>query len=358
MMKTEYNWVKSFGHVILSCFFFCAACSGVDEREQPAEEPTEALPKPKENKSELAAVDCDVPLDECGGACTNLQSDSDNCGACGNICPSSFECEQAVCVALDPCASGICECISPEVECGGRCTNLENDNVNCGACDNSCPSETTCKKGSCTCENPEEAICSETCVSLDDSPEHCGACDNSCVGEEQCLSGICACTDESLSCDGICVDSKTDPENCGSCGATCARHQECSDGTCLFDENPDNCQGAPLHLQLTRVSLYQGVEVDLFRDGMAVAQVDQAVDIIAQRRALVRLFTTADIDYESIQTFPGNYDQYMIASAEARLLTQKENAKKQTQITELKSFVSRFSANASKAKQASSDKNN
>ena len=63
---------------------------------------------------------------------------------------------------------------------------------------------------------------------------------------------------------------------------------------------------------------------------------------------------TADIDYESIQTFPGNYDQYMIASAEARILTQKENAKKQTQITELKSFVSRFSANASKAKQASS----
>jgi ATPase subunit of ABC transporter with duplicated ATPase domains len=44
----------------------------------------------------------------------------------------------------------------------------------------------------------------------------------------------------------------------------------------------------------------------------------------------------------------------MIASAEAKMLTQKENAKKQTQITDLKNFVSRFSANASKAKQASS----
>ena len=63
---------------------------------------------------------------------------------------------------------------------------------------------------------------------------------------------------------------------------------------------------------------------------------------------------TADIDYESIQTFPGNYDQYMIASAEAKMLVQKENAKKKTQITDLKNFVSRFSANASKAKQASS----
>ena len=62
----------------------------------------------------------------------------------------------------------------------------------------------------------------------------------------------------------------------------------------------------------------------------------------------------ADLDYGNIQLYPGNYDEYMIASTQARERLQAENAKKKAQIAELKSFVSRFSANASKAKQATS----
>ena len=52
--------------------------------------------------------------------------------------------------------------------------------------------------------------------------------------------------------------------------------------------------------------------------------------------------------------YPGNYDDFMTASTQARELLQAENAKKKTQIAELQQFVSRFSANASKAKQATS----
>ncbi len=62
----------------------------------------------------------------------------------------------------------------------------------------------------------------------------------------------------------------------------------------------------------------------------------------------------ADIDYGELRLYPGSYDDFMIASTQARERMQSENAKKQTEIAELQQFVSRFSANASKAKQATS----
>ncbi|MDH5570543.1 MAG: ABC-F family ATPase [Gammaproteobacteria bacterium] len=62
----------------------------------------------------------------------------------------------------------------------------------------------------------------------------------------------------------------------------------------------------------------------------------------------------ADLDYGELRIYPGNYDEYMTASTMVRERLMSENAKKQTQINELKTFVSRFSANASKAKQATS----
>lgn len=63
---------------------------------------------------------------------------------------------------------------------------------------------------------------------------------------------------------------------------------------------------------------------------------------------------TADIDYGTIQLFPGNYDDYMIAAEQVKDRVRNQNAKKKAQIAELQNFVSRFSANASKAKQATS----
>ncbi len=62
----------------------------------------------------------------------------------------------------------------------------------------------------------------------------------------------------------------------------------------------------------------------------------------------------ADLDYGSVCLFPGNYDEYMTAATQARERLVSDNAKKKAQIAELKSFVSRFSANASKSKQATS----
>ena len=78
--------------------------------------------------------------------------------------------------------------------------------------------------------------------------------------------------------------------------------------------------------------------------------------IISHDRHFLNAICThmADIDFGELRLYPGNYDDFMTASTMARERLQSENAKKSAQIADLQQFVSRFSANASKAKQATS----
>jgi ATPase subunit of ABC transporter with duplicated ATPase domains len=62
----------------------------------------------------------------------------------------------------------------------------------------------------------------------------------------------------------------------------------------------------------------------------------------------------ADLDYGKITVYPGTYDDYMLASTQAREQQSSDNTKAKEKVAELKAFVARFSANASKAKQATS----
>ena len=62
----------------------------------------------------------------------------------------------------------------------------------------------------------------------------------------------------------------------------------------------------------------------------------------------------ADLDYGRITVYPGNYDDFMEAATQARERQSTANAKARERIAELQTFVRRFSANASKAKQATS----
>ncbi len=65
---------------------------------------------------------------------------------------------------------------------------------------------------------------------------------------------------------------------------------------------------------------------------------------------------TADIDYAKIQLYAGNYD-FWYESSQLMIKQMKEaNKKKEEKIKELQEFISRFSANASKSKQATSRK--
>ncbi|AMV60311.1 ABC transporter ATP-binding protein uup [Pediococcus damnosus] len=63
-----------------------------------------------------------------------------------------------------------------------------------------------------------------------------------------------------------------------------------------------------------------------------------------------------DVDFGKIQLYVGNYDFWMESSQLAAKLKENANAKKEEKIQELQEFVARFSANASKSKQATSRK--
>ncbi|GLF85530.1 putative ABC transporter ATP-binding protein YkpA [Bacillus safensis] len=64
----------------------------------------------------------------------------------------------------------------------------------------------------------------------------------------------------------------------------------------------------------------------------------------------------ADLDFGKIQVYVGNYDFWYESSQLALKLSQEANKKKEEQIKQLQEFVARFSANASKSKQATSRK--
>jgi len=83
---------------------------------------------------------------------------------------------------------------------------------------------------------------------------------------------------------------------------------------------------------------------------------DSTMIIISHDRHFLNSVCThmADLDYGELRVYPGNYDEYMLAATQARARLLSDNAKKKAQIGELQAFVARFSANASKAKQATS----
>lgn len=64
----------------------------------------------------------------------------------------------------------------------------------------------------------------------------------------------------------------------------------------------------------------------------------------------------ADLDFGKIQVYVGNYDFWYESSQLALKMSQDQNSKKEEKIKELQAFIARFSANASKSKQATSRK--
>ncbi len=83
---------------------------------------------------------------------------------------------------------------------------------------------------------------------------------------------------------------------------------------------------------------------------------DSTMIIISHDRHFLNQVCThmADMDYGTLKIYPGNYDDYMLASAQARAQQVAANAKAKEKIADLQDFVRRFSANKSKARQATS----
>ncbi|HIX67885.1 MAG TPA: ATP-binding cassette domain-containing protein [Candidatus Anaerostipes excrementavium] len=85
---------------------------------------------------------------------------------------------------------------------------------------------------------------------------------------------------------------------------------------------------------------------------------DNTVIVVSHDRYFLNKVCThiADIDYAKIQLYSGNYDFWYESSQLLRKQMKESNKKKEEKIKELQDFIARFSANASKSKQATSRK--
>ena len=132
--------------------------------------------------------------------------------------------------------------------CATQC--VPSSELNCGACQNRCPSGATCTEGTCVCPTEGELACSDGCVDVTASNDHCGACDNSCGTLGECILGGCACVDTATDCSGDCVDIATDAEHCGDCETACLQNAVCDTGTCACPSPFEDCTTACADLMI------------------------------------------------------------------------------------------------------------
>jgi hypothetical protein len=212
------------------------------------------------------ACGCPPGYTRCGDECVKLDNDTFNCGACGNTCDPStapdnaatwpcgkdvfppntaFDCRSSSCGVV--CAPNTADCNSNV--CGDGCeTDTSSDPQHCGSCSTVCSPEQICVNGSCICD-PDKTRCGTDCVDLQNDALNCGACNNACPGATTegrgsplCVLGRCTyhCPPGFADCDhrienGCEVDLNTDPLNCGACGTQCdvKGGQPCGAGHCL-----------------------------------------------------------------------------------------------------------------------------
>ena len=126
-------------------------------------------------------------------------------------------------------------CTGGEILCGLSCTAVQTDNQNCGACGKACPTGQVCSQGTCgtTCTGGTK-LCSGSCVDTATDTKNCGACGKSCALGELCVTGQCqkGCTGNTTKCGSTCVDTSTDDLNCGGCGTTCKAGEKCTASKC------------------------------------------------------------------------------------------------------------------------------
>lgn len=210
-------------------------------------------------------ADCDGnPLNGCE---TNINTNIDHCGRCGNVCPvppgGGAACTMGVC-GVGMCARPLADC---NMNSADGCEVNTDTNVNhCGACNAPCarPANGTagCAGGRCgigTCNagfadcnmNPADGC--ETNIAND--PRNCGACGRVCASlpnaSSGCSVGMCgigACNAGFADCDrnvanGCEVTLASNNSNCGVCGNVCSGGQSCVGGTCQCPAGQSLCAG-------------------------------------------------------------------------------------------------------------------
>lgn len=205
-------------------------------------------------------ANCDSSSDN--GCETNSDGDANNCGTCGNVCPSGAK-------STAVCQSGVCK-----INCDPGYSNCDNDPNNgceihsdvdvdnCGsgasACGNVCnmPNATAacaggvciiaqCNAGFMDCDGNPANGCE---VNVQNNTNNCGMCGNTCQtanGTAVCNAGMCGvgtCNAGYADCngqaaDGCEINTANDPNHCGSCPNVCnLAHaaSTCTGGVCTI----------------------------------------------------------------------------------------------------------------------------
>jgi hypothetical protein len=102
------------------------------------------------------------------------------------------------------CQAGMCACPVGQMFCAGACVDVQTSDEHCGACNAKCEGGQVCTGGACACAAPQMA-CGTECADLQTSLSHCGMCDHACTQGDACTAGRCAgptgddgCTGEAL----------------------------------------------------------------------------------------------------------------------------------------------------------------
>lgn len=139
----------------------------------------------------------------CSGNCTNTLTDSNHCGSCTHACPTGYDCTNGKCM----CASPTLGC-APQADSGSDaaivCIDPKTDTNNCGACGNVCTdgganaipgcADGGCGIGSCippydNCNMSPTDGCG---INLSTDNNNCGACGLVCdAGSPNCSDGGC-----------------------------------------------------------------------------------------------------------------------------------------------------------------------
>jgi hypothetical protein len=188
----------------------------------------------------------------CGAGCSNLQTDSANCGACGHACAAGNVCLNGVCSPSVDCqrASDSSACRLPSgVQgecCGGSCVDIETDSENCTGCHLACPMGSTCRAiagpdrvAECLDLGGAQKVCTDTnpCPSGFECGNYAqGLCEpTSCAraadGSACYLPGSAIYNDRC--CGGTCTNLSLDSNSCGACGTACPSGTACESQACF-----------------------------------------------------------------------------------------------------------------------------
>ena len=204
--------------------------------------------------SAAAEGSCNGGRTSCNGTCRDLRLDSANCGFCGNICASGYDCRNGSCspkvtlttITIQAAADQLCA--RGEILCGSTCADLFTDKKNCGVCGRACGDQEICVNARCgpACSDSGDTLCDNQCVDLDTDTENCGSCGTSCPTSPPnargslCAQGKCivsSCKTDYADCnsngaDGCEINIRISASHCGSCGNRCPSGQVCYSGTC------------------------------------------------------------------------------------------------------------------------------